>query len=78
MLDFMGSVRSIDPKRTEEFLLSQEGVVDASVWFERGRLRAHVTLERLVRVDASDLANRCAVEVGEDHTPSDFVVIDAG
>lgn len=61
-------------KETEQFLMSQPDVLDASVWMNEGRLMAHVTLaegsqwtERLLRV-------ACAKALGLEHTPSEFVL----
>jgi len=77
MLRFMETTRSVDPKVTESFLMTQDGVLDASVWFDHGKLRAHVTLEATAECDPKKLSELCAVTVGRDHTPSEFVVIDA-
>ena len=37
MLANMDATRIVDPKLTEEFLLTQDGVLDASVWFDHGQ-----------------------------------------
>jgi hypothetical protein len=75
MLANMDATRIVDPKLTEEFLLTQDGVLDASVWFDQGQLRAHVTLAPAVRLDAHRLGDLCAATVGPEHTPREFVVV---
>lgn len=67
--------KRIDPKVTEQYLLTQPDVVDASVWFEEGEMKAHVTLIDTTDVSARDLRIRCACELGVQHTPKHFVCL---
>ena len=65
----------VDTKVTEQFLLTQPGVVDASVWYDHGRLQAHVTL-----LDSADWTPRslrilCACELGLNFTPAEFILM---
>lgn len=65
----------VDPKVTEEFLMTQDEVVDASVWLDRGRLRAHVTVSDRARWTREALQDACARQVGPGHTPDEFLVL---
>jgi hypothetical protein len=65
----------INPKLTEEFLLAQDDVLDASVWFDGNGLRAHVTPSPGVRLDPFDLKGICAAVIGVEQTPLDIVLI---
>lgn len=65
----------INPKLTEEFLLAQDDVLDASVWIDRGQLRAHVTLDPDSRTNTILLRGVCVAEIGVDQTPNEIVVI---
>jgi hypothetical protein len=67
--------REVDPKVTEEFLMTQESVVDASVWLDRGRLRAHVTLAADARWNRESLRRACASQVGTLNTPEEFLFL---
>ncbi len=67
--------RALNLRITEDFLLGQVGVVDASVWVDSGSLHAHVTLHDDAECNALELQDRCAAHIGADCTPSAFVVI---
>lgn len=64
----------IDPKRTENFLLTQPDVIDASVFLVQGRLMAHVTTLDESSYTPIELQRMCAVELGLHQTPRDVVV----
>jgi hypothetical protein len=67
-------IRGIDPKLTENFLLAQHGVLDASVWFEEGRMMAHVTIIE----DTSSpkaLQRACMEELGLHQTPRQILLL---
>jgi hypothetical protein len=66
---------TVDPKITEEFLLTQENVLDASVWLDQGALRAHVTPVPGVSLDELTLKGVCAAHIGDRQTPNDIVLI---
>lgn len=67
--------RTSDPRRIEAFLLSQDGVLDASVWYQRDGLRAHVTPVSHVAVCAVELRKACAEGLGEAQTPDSIMVV---
>jgi len=69
--------QGLDPKITENFLLSQPGVLDASVWFVEGQMHAHVTLSDMADWTPKALRLACACELGIQHTPREFVVLNA-
>jgi hypothetical protein len=68
-------VNCVDPKKTEQFLLSQEDVVDASVWLESGELSAYVTISPEARVDPEKLKFACAAHIGENHAPQNVTLV---
>lgn len=76
-MEISAAVVQVDPKVTEQYLLTQPDVVDASVWFEQGEMHAHVTLLDSALVTARDLRILCACELGLHHTPRDFVCLSA-
>jgi hypothetical protein len=67
--------QKIDPKLTEQYLLTQPDVVDASVWFEQGEMRAHVTLLDTSEMTPHELRLQCACELGLHLTPKHFVCL---
>ena len=70
----MGTL-TVDPKDTEQFLLAQEDVLDASVWIDGGLLRAHVTLATGARVNELLLQRACQNQLGLMQTPQKIEVI---
>jgi hypothetical protein len=68
-------VNCVDPKKTEQFLLSQEDVVDASVWLESGELSAYVTITPDARVDSEMLRYACAAHIGENQAPQNVTLV---
>ena len=77
MNDVRESAIHIDPKLTESFLLSQPGIVDASVWFNEGDMQAHVTLLDTTEYTPRSLRVLCACELGLHLTPKEFILINA-
>lgn len=69
------SVRGINPKVTEQFLLTQPAVVDASVWFSNGDMVAHVTVLDEVNVTRRALQAACLMELGVHQTPRDIMFL---
>lgn len=67
----------IDPKLTENFLLSQPEVLDASVWFSQGSLLAHVTVCDETTVNHRALQAACMDELGLHQTPREIRLIHA-
>lgn len=65
----------VNPKITENFLLNQQEVVDASVWWSRGNLLAHVTVPEGAHVDERHLQRLCLETLGILHTPRVIVLI---
>jgi hypothetical protein len=68
---------AVDPKVTESFLLSQKGVLDASVWYVEGVMHAHVTLSDLADWTPHSLRLAVACDLGIHYTPREFVVLNA-
>jgi hypothetical protein len=68
-------VNCVDPKKTEQFLLSQEDVVDASVWLESGELSAYVTVLPEARINCDQLRGACAAHIGENHVPTNVTLV---
>ena len=66
---------SIDPKMTEEFLMTQDDVQDASVWLEHGQLHAHVTPAPGSSIDPQLLCTACAAQIGAKQTPGEIMMI---
>ena len=64
-------------KVTEEFLLNQPDVLDASVWMSDGRLMSHVTLSDSSAWTERALRVACAREIGLEYTPSEIVLMGA-
>jgi hypothetical protein len=62
---------------TEEFLLNQPDVLDASVWMSDGRLMSHVTLSDGSAWTERSLRIACAREIGLEYTPSEIVLMGA-
>lgn len=61
--------RGIDPKLTESCLRDIENVIDASVWWSDGNLRACVAVLDADEVDSRELQNKCLMELGVHQTP---------
>ncbi|HWD38222.1 MAG TPA: hypothetical protein VG944_05185 [Fimbriimonas sp.] len=70
----MGTI-TVDPKITEDFLLMQEDVLDASVWIDGGALRAHVTRAPGSAIDEIALKGVCVAHIGSTQTPSEILLI---
>ncbi len=66
-----------DPKRTEQFLLTQSGVLDASVWMRTDELNAHVTVDAFAEVDSRDLQRACLETLGIHQTPRRILLLKA-
>ncbi len=64
-----------DPRRIEAFLLSQDGVLDASVWFGRDALRAQVTPVAHAVVSGAALRDACVESLGEAQSPDSILVV---
>lgn len=64
-----------NPDQTEGFLISQDEVEDASVWFDHGLLKAHVTVARDSKWSPETLTKACVETIGPSNTPCEFVVI---
>ncbi|MCX7800687.1 MAG: hypothetical protein N2109_10130 [Fimbriimonadales bacterium] len=58
-----------DTRDTETYLQTQEGVIDASVWYQHGELMANLVLHREAVVDLRRLMERCARDLGEARAP---------
>lgn len=66
---------TLDTKVTEQFLLSQPEILDASVWFDDGQMIAHVTIHDKTGWDELRLGHACVQTIGTQLTPSRFVLI---
>ncbi len=59
-------------KSTEEFLLTQPGVLDASCWKSDGQIFANVVLQEGCGWSERALKVACALELGLEFTPSEI------
>lgn len=62
----------INPTVTEQFLLRQPDVVDATVWYTRGCLNAAVTLMDGARTEARALRALCRKFLGKNQAPAEI------
>lgn len=69
---FLSVETGINPTLTEQFLLRQPEVVDASVWYTRGCLKAAVTLLDGARVEARALKAKCGRLLGNNQVPTEI------
>lgn len=70
-------VPGVDPRRTEALLRAQEGVLDASVWFNEGDLAAHVTVRHDAGWTVRGLQAVCLETIGIHQTPRTVLMISA-
>lgn len=66
-----------DLKTTEHFLLAQDGVVDASVWFTEGELMANIIVFDVAQTCAEEIQSACLEHLGAHQTPSSIGVMAA-
>lgn len=66
---FLSVENGINPAITEQFLLRQPEIVEASVWYTRGCLKAAVTLIEGARMEARSLQNKCRKLLGKNQAP---------
>lgn len=66
---------SVDPRLTEAFLMQQEGVRDASVWFGGDRLQAHVTPLSHYAICEVELREACVKGLGKEFAPDSILVV---
>ena len=66
-----------DPKRTEQFLLSLPGVLDASVWVRDEALKAHVTGDAFAELNDKELQTACLDALGLHQVPRQIVMLRA-
>ncbi|MEQ1934585.1 MAG: hypothetical protein ABL962_12035 [Fimbriimonadaceae bacterium] len=71
-------VEGINPTITERFLQMQPSVIDASVWYTRGHLKAVVTIEEGSGVEVARLQEKCEVLLGSSQTPNEITLAYAG
>jgi hypothetical protein len=67
--------KGIDPKQTENFLLTLPEVLDASVWFADQGLMAHVTVTGDKSITARKLQSECMHRLGLHQTPREVYLI---
>lgn len=67
--------RGIDPKLTEAYLMHCHDVLDASVIWHQGELRAFVTIQDDDAVDDRLLQRRCLEDLGLHQTPRAITLI---
>ncbi len=75
MRPHLAVVNGIDPTVTEQFLLSQPSVVNASVWYHRGRLHAEVAIVPGEEVTPERLMKRCYSALGPNQAPMDITLV---
>lgn len=61
--------RKADPKLTESYLLNLVGVIDASVFWSKGDLNAHVTVLGDTPFESVDVQRCCMEDLGLHQTP---------
>jgi len=61
--------KGINPRLTEQYLLSMTEVIDASVMWSEGVLHAYVTVPDDLPVSRHALQSRCMEELGLHQTP---------
>ncbi|MBL8061193.1 MAG: hypothetical protein JNK63_10825 [Chthonomonas sp.] len=66
--------RKTDPKVTEKYLMNLVGVVDASVYWSKGDLNAHVTVLGDAPLTAHDFQRCCMEDLGLHQTPRNVVI----
>ncbi len=64
----------IDAFATATFFTSQEGVIDASLYWRGKAMVAYVTVRFDVDIDVLGLRKKCLEELGPEHTP-DLILI---
>lgn len=69
---FLSVETGINPSLTEQFLLRQPDVVDASVWYTRGCLKAAVTLLDGACIEARALKAKCRMLLGKNQVPTEI------
>jgi hypothetical protein len=57
-------METINTKRIEEFFLSQEGILGATVSHENGQLKVQVTVPQLSTLSENLLSQRCQEKIG--------------
>ena len=67
-------VTGIDPNVTRAFLLSQPKVLNALVWYQRGRLHAEVAVAD-EQTSAGDLQRQCERALGLLQAPKEITLI---
>ncbi len=75
MRPHLAVVTGIDPSVTEKFLLSQPSVVDASVWYHRGKLHAKVAIVEDGQTTSERLMTQCNSALGPYHVPKDITLV---
>lgn len=65
----MNTVQFVNPKDVEAFLLDQDGILDASAWFEEGELVAQVTYIEGTPVTERAMIALCKLGLGEEKAP---------
>lgn len=75
MRPHLAVVTGIDPQLTRNFLLSQPAVIDATVWYQRGKLHAEVAVVDARSASPSELQSRCAVELGALQAPKEIKLV---
>ncbi|MDH4387383.1 MAG: hypothetical protein QE269_01515 [Fimbriimonas sp.] len=70
----MNTVHLVNPKEVERFLLDQEGIIDASAWFDNGVLTAQVTFLEGTPVTERALIALCKLGLGNEKAPSQVMI----
>ncbi len=69
--------RTVDPKITEQFLVGVSDVLDASVWWHEGDLRACVTVRDPDHISSRELQRECLENLGLHQTPREITMVQA-
>lgn len=70
----MNTVHLVNPKDVEKFLLDQEGILDASAWFDDGALVAQVTFLEGTNVTERALIALCKLGLGNEKAPGQVMI----
>lgn len=68
-------VTGIDPHVTRRFLLAQPSVIDATVWYKRGRLHAEIAVSDTRTTNVAALQRLCDNALGSLQVPKEITLV---
>lgn len=75
MRPHLALVTGIDPRLTEQFLLNQPSVINASVWYHRGGLHAEVAVVDDGQTTPERLMKQCSRALGLKQAPKEITLV---